>query len=90
MIITSMCSAMPTAVITESSEKTMSSTRSARSRATKVAFAARRVLVLVAFQLVVDLVRALPEQEQAAAEQDQVAPGDRLAEDREQRLGQRA
>jgi len=35
-----------------------------------------------------DLVHALPEQEQAAGNQDQVAPGDRVTEYRERRRGQ--
>ena len=39
-----------------------------------------RTSVLVAFELVVDLVRALRDQEQAADDQDQVAPGEVLAE----------
>ena len=42
--------------------------------------AACRGGLLIAFERAVDLVDAFPEQEQAAADQDQVAPRDRLAE----------
>jgi hypothetical protein len=45
-------------------------------------------VVQIAFELLVDFQRALREQEQAAADQDQIAPGERLAEHREQRMGQ--
>ena len=65
---------MPTAVITESSEKTMSSsviwirTRRERRRAR-----ARMPSPSSPFEPGVDLVRALGEQEQAADDQDQIA-----------------
>ena len=36
----------------------------------------------------VDLLGRLPDQEQAARDQDQVAPGEAVAEGREERLGQ--
>ena len=71
---------MPTAVITESSENTMSmiaicritlSERRARRAASRCCSSPSRLLV--------DLERALREQEQAAADQDQVAPGDAAA-----------
>jgi hypothetical protein len=42
-------------------------------------------VALVALEAVVDLVRGLAEQEQPTAEQDQVAPGELLAEDRDER-----
>ncbi len=41
-----------------------------------------------ALELLVDLVRGLADQEQAAADQDQVAPGEVLSKHREQRRGQ--
>ncbi len=43
---------------------------------------------LLALELIVDLVGALAEQEEAAEDQDQVAPGDLLPENREQRRGE--
>ena len=54
------------------------------------AAASGRPALVLALQLVVNFVGRLGEQEQAAAEQNQVAPGDVLTEqrDREQRLGQ--
>ena len=73
---------MPTAVITESSEKTMSSsmiwTMTARERRRDP----RRPVTLFAFEPLVNLERRLAEQEQPAADQDQVAPGDAAAEAR--------
>ena len=45
-------------------------------------------MAFLAFQLVVDLEGALAEQEQAAADQDQIAAGDRMPERGEQRRGQ--
>ena len=78
---------MPTAVITESSENTMSSSRIWMMTPANEAAAALAVPFL-AFQLLVDLVRALGDQEQAADEQDQVAAGDLVTEHGEQRRGQ--
>ena len=76
VIMIEMSSAMPTAVITESSEKTMSSsmiwTMTARERRRD----ARRAVALFAFEPLVNLERRLAEQEQAAADQDQVAARD--------------
>ena len=81
-------STMPTAVMTESSEKTMS--RSMIWTITLANDAATRLgrVPLLALELVVDLVRALPHQEEAAEDQDQVAPGDLSADHGEQRLGE--
>ena len=71
-----MSSAMPTAVMTESSEKTMSSTMIWTITARKRRRDARRAVPLLAFEPLVNLERGLAEQEQAAADQDQIAPGD--------------
>ncbi|MNQ29842.1 hypothetical protein D3C85_431650 [compost metagenome] len=53
-----------------------------------IGLAARTLRLLFAFQAVIDLRRALEQQEQAAEEQDQVASGKALAEDLEQVGGQ--
>ena len=45
-------------------------------------------MILLAFQAAVDLVGRLGDQENAAADQDEVAPGESLAEDRNDRLHQ--
>ena len=83
-IITSMSSAMPTAVITESSEKTMSSSRIwMMTAANDDGLAAGRAVLLLALELFVDLGRRFVDQEEPAAEQDQVAPGEVVAGDRE-------
>ena len=90
MIITGMSSAMPTAVMTESSEKTMSSRPIWTITLPKVA-AFRPCLAvgrLVAFEGGMDLRRRLPEQEQAAADEDEVTAGELEAGDREERLRQ--
>ena len=73
---------MPTAVITESSENTMSSSMIWTITLANDAATRRDGVALLAFEPLVDLERALAEQEQAAADQDQVAPGDRVAEQR--------
>ena len=84
-IMTHSSSTMPTAVMTESSENTMSSSMIwTITLANDAATLAERV-PLLAFQLVVDLVGALGEQEQAAEDQDQVAARDLLAEHGEPR-----
>ena len=71
---------MPTAVITESSENTMSMQHDLHDHAGEATRTARRARARSSpFELLVDLVRALREQEQAADEQDQVAPRDRRA-----------
>ena len=73
MMMTS--STMPTAVSTESSEKTMSSRTICTSTPRKEAVPAGRGLVrLLAFERLVDLARGLPQQEEAAADEDHVAP----------------
>ena len=71
-----MSSAMPTAVMTESSEKTMSSSHDLRDHRGKRRRHARRAVRLLAFEPIVDLDRRLAEQEQAAADQDEIAPRD--------------
>ena len=53
------CSAMPTAVITESSENTMSSSRICTMTPPNDAAAFAAAVPFLAFELVVDLVRAL-------------------------------
>ena len=64
---------MPTAVMIESSENTRSTTMICAMTAPKVAAHGRGALALVALEQLVDLAHALPQQEQAAADQDQVA-----------------
>ncbi len=71
---------MPTAVITESSENTMSSSMIWTITLANDAATRPRGVALLAFQLVVDLERALGEQEEPAADQDQVAPGELVAD----------
>ena len=80
---------MPTAVITESSENTMSITAICADDAPEhrwpPALSGRRVgwrraVFLRRLDLDEDLVRGLVEQEQAAEQQHQVAPADALAE----------
>ena len=88
VIMMEMSLAMPTAVMTESSEKMMSSTMiwpmTARERRRDL----RRAVGLFAFELVVDLDGRLPEQEQAAADEDEVAAREAVVEDGEERLGE--
>ncbi len=81
-------SAMPTAVITESSEKTMSSSMIWTITAPNDGADLRRAVALLAFEPIVDLERRLGEQEQPAQDQDQVAAGKLVAEQREERRGQ--
>ncbi len=59
---------MPTAVMIESSEKTMSMTMIWAMTASSVDLAAADLVLLVAFERLVDLAGALPEQEQAASD----------------------
>ena len=78
--ITSTCCAMPTAVITESSEKTMSRSAIWRMVQPKVAFRLSALVHLVAgLELVVDLEGGLADEEEAAHAQDEIAPGEPLA-----------
>ena len=72
--------AMPTAVITESSENTMSSSMICTSTAPKVAAFGLWLSVLAALQLVVDLPGRLGHQEEAADQQDQIAPGEAVVQ----------
>ena len=73
---------MPTAVMIESSENTRSMIMICRMTAPKAALTARDASPWpsLAFQRLVDLAGALPDQEQAAGDQDQVAARDVLAE----------
>ena len=74
---------MPTAVRMQSIEKTMSSSRIWTMAAAKPIVAARpveHVVARVRIDGVVDLVGRLPDQEQAAGDQDQVAPGEAVPE----------
>ena len=81
-------SAIPTAVITESSEKTISSSMIWTITAAKEGATRADPWLLLAFQPIVDLDRRLGEQEQAAADQDEVASGDAAAEHGEERSGE--
>ena len=81
--------AIPTAVITLSSENTMSRTMICASTPPKLAAArAGSACVGLAFEPLVDLARALVEQKQPARDQDDVAPGERVIEQLEYRRRQ--
>ena len=72
-----------------SMEKTRSRTRICPIAAAKLSRALPPAACLgLRIDGVVDLLRRLPEQEQAAGDEDQVAPGEGLAEDLEDRLGE--
>ena len=82
---------MPTAVMMESTEKTRSSSRIWKMAPPNVIVhgAADHVLLVVdRVDRVVDLLGRLPDEEQAAGDQDDVPPGEGLAEEREDRRGQ--
>ena len=79
-IMTASSSTMPTAVMIESSENTRSMTMICRMTAAKVALTRARACAFLAFERLVDFAGALPDQEQAAGDQDQVAAGDLLAD----------
>ena len=84
----SMSFTMPIAVMIESSEKTRSITTScATTRANDCAATFCR-LSLAMLDFGVDFMRRFRDQEHAAADQDDVAPGNADAEDRKQRIGQ--
>ena len=85
-IITSIWRAMPTAVITESSENTISITAIWAMTTPKPPQIFAGSALVPAFQVVVDFHRGLADQEQATTDQHDVAPGNRLAPDGEQRL----
>ena len=73
---------MPTAVMIESTEKTRSMTRDLQDRrGHRVGDGRRPTLLLLAFDVVMDLARALDQQEQAAGDEDEVAPGEVVAAD---------
>ena len=74
--MTTRFSVMPTAVMTESSENTMSSSRICASTEPKVtgAFGARAVLLFGPLELVVDLGDRLVDEEQATRDEDEVLP----------------
>ena len=81
-IITSTWSAMPTAVMIELMEKTRS--MMAIWRMAEVIVSATRaqvpsVLLVLAFDVLMDLARALDQQEQTAGDQDEIAPGEVIA-----------
>ncbi len=76
-IMTRISSAMPTAVMTESSEKTTSSsTIWIRTPRKLIAFDAVAGPVTTALEPLVDLGRRLGQEEQAAADEDQVTAGE--------------
>ena len=79
---------MPTAVMTESSEKTMSSSMIWTMTAAKDDGRPRAAMHLLAFELLVDFECALADQEETADEQDEVAAGELLARTVNERLGQ--
>jgi hypothetical protein len=72
------CSTMPTAVITESSENTISSSRICTMTLVNDGRLASPALSAPAFQLVVNFMGALGDEEQAADQQDHVAAGNPL------------
>ena len=82
---------MPTAVMIESTEKTRSSSRIwkiAPAEGQVQRLAHHLVLVVRGIDRVVDLLGRLPDQEEAAGDQDQVAPGEAVPEGGEDGLGQ--
>ena len=82
-IMISMSCAMPIAVTIESSENTRSTTTICATTSENAARPRRAgLVVLVRLDLGVDLVGRLGDQEQAAGDQDDVAPGDAVAEQR--------
>jgi hypothetical protein len=84
---------MPTAVMTESSENTMSTTAiwamTLQNRAAACRLGRALLALLALLDGLEDLARCLVEQEQPAAQQHQVAPAEGVAGDREQ-LGRQA
>ena len=89
-IITATSSAMPTAVITESSENTMSSSMICPMTAANDGATRAADMAVLAFELLVNLARRLEEEEQPAAGKDQIAAREFVVEDRdrEERRGQ--
>ena len=83
--ITPISSTIPTAVMTESSEKTMSSSMIWISTLRERRRHPGGRLALLALQPLVDLVGALGQEEQPADQEHQVAARDLLAEDGEER-----
>ena len=79
---------MPTAVITESSEKTISSSMIWMMTLVNDDGGPSAPVLSCALELLVDLERRFAEQEETAAEENQVAAGDILVDDREERVGQ--
>ncbi len=83
------CRAMPTAVITESREKTISRTRSwINTDRNTCRPPTRRLGGVLGLELVVDLPRGLPDQEEAPAQEDEIASGEGVPADREEGAGQ--
>ena len=89
LAITHSVLAMPTAVITLSSEHDIEQ-HDLRDHTGEAQPRVCGLLAIepIAFQGVMDLPRALVEQEQAARDQNDIAPRDRMAEEIEQRLGE--
>ena len=87
-IMISMSLRQPIAVMMESSEKTRSITTSCATTKAKARLPAGLRLLVSRLDLGVNFVRALGDQEQPAADQDQVAPGEFVAEQREDRRRQ--
>jgi len=90
VIITHRSLAIPTAVITESSEKTTSRTRICASTAATAGAPGpfEPSPASGPSSLRVHLVRRLADQEQASGDQDQVPAGDLVSKHREERSGQ--
>ena len=80
---------MPTAVMTESSEKTISSARiCARTTPTLTDLPPAACSSSSRFDLAVDLIGGLGDQEQAADEQDEIPPSDFMVQEAEEGLGE--
>ena len=90
VIMMEMSFAIPTAVMTESSEKMMSSSMIWPMTAANDGATLRGAVRLLALELVVNLDGRLPQQEQAAADEDQIAAGEAVVECGEQRLASAA
>ena len=80
--------AIPTAVITLSSENTISSSPICDNSSKGALSGPRRLVRPVVLEALMDLPRALVEQKEAAPDQHNVAPGDGMPEEIEHRAGQ--
>ncbi len=86
-----MSSVMPTAVMMLSIENTISSRMIwpiADGEAELRGLAVEQVGAGIGIDIVMDFLGRLPDQEQAAGDQDQVAPGEAVTEQREDRRGE--